>query len=47
MKLRANALEMVMHHQKTLVEQQYGKYSTGTGFYYRPIGGMIEFGEHF
>jgi 8-oxo-dGTP pyrophosphatase MutT (NUDIX family) len=28
-----------------LLEERYGKHSNGTGYYYRPIGGTIEFGE--
>ncbi|MGE8206774.1 NUDIX hydrolase [Heyndrickxia sp. NPDC080065] len=28
-----------------LLEEQEGKHSKGIGYYYRPIGGTIEFGE--
>lgn len=46
MKPCANTLGILVHHQNILVEEQCDKHSKGKGFYYRPIGGTIEFGEH-
>ncbi|SFS77533.1 ADP-ribose pyrophosphatase YjhB, NUDIX family [Paenibacillus sp. BC26] len=43
---RPNVLGIVTRNKEILVEEQYGKHSIGTGHYYRPIGGTIEFGEH-
>jgi 8-oxo-dGTP pyrophosphatase MutT (NUDIX family) len=43
---RANVLGIVTRNKQVLVEEQSGKHSKGTGFYYRPIGGTIELGEH-
>lgn len=43
---RANVLGIVTRNKQILVEEQSGKHSTGTGFYYRPIGGTIELGEY-
>ncbi|MDF2066690.1 NUDIX hydrolase [Bacillus sp. Cr_A10] len=43
---RANALGIIMNNNKILLEEQEGKHSKGTGTYYRPIGGTIEFGEN-
>ncbi len=34
-----------MRNNKILLEELEGKHSKGTGKYYRPIGGTIEFGE--
>jgi len=42
---RANALGIIINNDKILLEEQEGKHSKGTGTYYRPIGGTIEFGE--
>lgn len=42
---RANVLGIVTRSKQVLVEEQSGKHSKGTGFYYRPIGGTIELGE--
>ncbi|MDQ0878917.1 8-oxo-dGTP pyrophosphatase MutT (NUDIX family) [Paenibacillus sp. V4I3] len=43
---RANTLGIVARNKQILVEEQSGKHSKGNGFYYRPIGGTIELGEH-
>lgn len=43
---RANALGVILHNDKILVEERHGQHSKGTGYYYRPIGGTIELGEH-
>lgn len=43
---RANVLGIVTRNKQILVEEHSGKHSKGTGFYYRPIGGTIELGEH-
>ncbi|GGE78518.1 NUDIX hydrolase [Priestia taiwanensis] len=43
---RANVLGLLMKDNCILLEERYGKHSKGTGYYYRPIGGTIEFGEH-
>lgn len=42
---RANTLGIIIRDNKVLLEEQEGKHSKGTGIYYRPIGGTIEFGE--
>lgn len=42
---RASVLGIVTRSKQVLVEEQSGKHSKGTGFYYRPIGGTIELGE--
>ncbi|TFD99475.1 NUDIX hydrolase [Jeotgalibacillus salarius] len=42
---RANALGVVVKGNYILLEEQKGKHSKGDGFFYRPIGGTIEFGE--
>lgn len=43
---RSNVLGIVTQNKQILVEEQSGKHSKGSGFYYRPIGGTIEWGEH-
>lgn len=43
---RANALGIVEHQGRILVEVLSGKHSKGTGTFYRPPGGGIEHGEH-
>lgn len=43
---RANALGIIRRGQQILVERFDGQHSRGTGTYYRPIGGTIEFGEY-
>lgn len=45
MRPRANALGILRRGQHILVERFEGQHSRGTGTYYRPIGGTIEFGE--
>lgn len=45
MQPRANTLGLILKDQFILLEEQEGKHSKGSGYYYRPIGGMIEFGE--
>lgn len=45
MRPRAIALGVVIHDGRILVEEQSGRHSLGTGVYYRPVGGTIEFGE--
>lgn len=42
---RANALGLIIKDKSILLEEQFGKHSKGIGYYYRPIGGTIEFGE--
>lgn len=42
---RANTLGIIIKDNNILLEEQEGKHSQGTGIYYRPIGGTIEFGE--
>ncbi|GAA0344262.1 NUDIX hydrolase [Bacillus carboniphilus] len=42
---RANALGLIVNGDYILLEEQAGKHSRGTGAFYRPIGGTIEFGE--
>ena len=42
---RANSLGIIYKDNYFLLEEQEGKHSQGTGYYYRPIGGTIEFGE--
>jgi 8-oxo-dGTP pyrophosphatase MutT (NUDIX family) len=42
---RANALGLIIKEDCILLEERYGKHSKGVGYYYRPIGGTIEFGE--
>ncbi|KRF10173.1 DNA mismatch repair protein MutT [Paenibacillus sp. Soil766] len=42
---RANTLGLIIKNNHILLEEQEGKHSKGLGFYYRPIGGTIEFGE--
>lgn len=42
---RANTLGMIYKNNHILLEEIEGKHSRGTGVYYRPIGGTIEFGE--
>ncbi|MEO4052686.1 NUDIX hydrolase [Solibacillus sp. CAU 1738] len=42
---RANTLGILFNENSILLEEQEGKHSQGTGIYYRPIGGTIEFGE--
>ncbi|SFE45255.1 NUDIX domain-containing protein [Paenibacillus catalpae] len=41
----ANALGVIIHNDTILVEEKH-EHSKGTGYYYRPIGGTIELGEH-
>ncbi|MFX3631468.1 MAG: NUDIX domain-containing protein [Candidatus Pristimantibacillus sp.] len=43
---RSNVLGILIHNQQILVEEQSGKHSKVSGFYYRPIDGTIELGEH-
>lgn len=43
---RSNALGILMRGNQILVERFEGVHSKGTGVYFRPIGGTIEFGEH-
>lgn len=45
MRPRAVALGVVFRDGCVLVEEQSGRHSRGTGAYYRPIGGTIEYGE--
>lgn len=45
MRPRANTLGLIFCNGALLVEEQEGTHSQGTGFFYRPIGGTIEFGE--
>ena len=45
MRPRAVALGVVIRDGCVLAEEQSGTHSKGTGTYYRPIGGTIEFGE--
>jgi 8-oxo-dGTP pyrophosphatase MutT (NUDIX family) len=45
MRPRANTLGLILKDQFILLEEQEGKHSKGMGYYYRPIGGTIEFGE--
>ena len=45
MQPRANTLGIIFNGYSILLEEQEGKHSKGTGIYYRPIGGTIEFGE--
>lgn len=42
---RAITLGLLIKDDYLLLEELEGKHSTDTGFYYRPIGGTIEFGE--
>jgi 8-oxo-dGTP pyrophosphatase MutT (NUDIX family) len=42
---RANTLGVIIKDNSKLLEEQEGKHSKGIGYYYRPIGGTIEFGE--
>ncbi|WP_235318369.1 NUDIX hydrolase [Planococcus sp. CAU13] len=42
---RANTLGILYKNNHILLEEIVGKHSRGTGFYYRPIGGTIQFGE--
>lgn len=42
---RANTLGILYRNNHILLEEIDGKHSRGTGIYYRPIGGTIEFGE--
>ncbi len=42
---RAKALGIVIFENKILLEEFKGKHSKGTGIYYRPLGGTIEYGE--
>lgn len=42
---RAITLGLLIKDDYLLLEELEGKPSTDTGFYYRPIGGTIEFGE--
>ena len=42
---RAKALGIVICENKILLEEFTGKHSKGTGIYYRPLGGTIEYGE--
>src|SRR5690625_5274266 len=42
---RANTLGLLIKDNNILLEEQEGKHSKGTGYFYRPIGGTIELGE--
>jgi 8-oxo-dGTP pyrophosphatase MutT (NUDIX family) len=42
---RANTLGLIIKDDRILLEEQEGIHSKGIGYYYRPIGGTIEFGE--
>lgn len=42
---RAKALGIIMCDNKILLEELNGEHSKGTGLFYRPIGGSIEYGE--
>lgn len=42
---RANTLGLIIKDDYLLLEELEGKHSKGTGYFYRPIGGTIEFGE--
>ncbi|PFG11923.1 NUDIX domain-containing protein [Bacillus sp. es.036] len=44
--IKVKALGLLFREQEMLVEAYYGKHSKGSGSYYRPLGGNIEFGEH-
>ena len=43
---RAKALGIIEYNNCILVEEYKGKHETGEGYYYRPLGGTIELGEH-
>lgn len=43
---RANTLGLIFRGNYILLEEQIGIHSQGSGVYYRPVGGTIEFGEH-
>ncbi|MED1865256.1 NUDIX domain-containing protein [Fictibacillus nanhaiensis] len=45
MSLRVNTLGILLNNVRILLEEREGNHSEGTGTYYRPIGGTIEFGE--
>ncbi|WP_144702056.1 NUDIX hydrolase [Fictibacillus phosphorivorans] len=45
MSLRVNTLGILLSDGRILLEEREGNHSEGTGTYYRPIGGTIEFGE--
>ncbi|WP_416730940.1 NUDIX hydrolase [Fictibacillus sp. JL2B1089] len=45
MSLRVNTLGILLNNCRILLEEREGNHSEGTGTYYRPIGGTIEFGE--
>ncbi|MET3729430.1 ADP-ribose pyrophosphatase YjhB (NUDIX family) [Fictibacillus halophilus] len=45
MSLRVNTLGILLNNGRILLEEREGNHSEGTGTYYRPIGGTIEFGE--
>ncbi|TWT25934.1 NUDIX hydrolase [Planomicrobium sp. CPCC 101110] len=45
MRPRANALGLLFHQGRLLLEEQEGIHSQGAGIFYRPIGGTIELGE--
>jgi 8-oxo-dGTP pyrophosphatase MutT (NUDIX family) len=42
---RAKVFGILQYGQRLLVEEFEGEHSRGSGIYYRPIGGSIEFGE--
>lgn len=42
---RAKALGLIIFEGNLLLEEYEGLHSRGTGYYYRPIGGSIEYGE--
>ncbi|MGP4080096.1 NUDIX hydrolase [Pseudalkalibacillus sp. R45] len=42
---RAKALGLIIYEDNLLLEEYEGIHSKGTGYYYRPIGGTIEYGE--
>ena len=43
---KTKALGILMRGRQILVERFEGAHSKGTGVYFRPIGGTIEFGEY-
>lgn len=45
-KPRAVALGIVVHEGAVLMEKLYGEHEHGTGTFYRPPGGGIEYREH-
>lgn len=42
---KAKTLGILLSNRSMLVQEYQGEHSRGIGFYYRPLGGAIEFGE--